>query len=47
MRTDQQAPRLLANLEKAIAMVPWASDRVKVLRGRMPAYRERVLKTTP
>ena len=44
MRQESQAPRLLANLEAAIGMVPWAADRVQVLRARMPGYRDRILK---
>ncbi len=44
MRQDFQAPRLLANLEKAVGMVAWAAERVKVIRGRLPAYRERLLR---
>lgn len=43
----EQSPRLLANLEKAIAMVPWASERVGVIQGRLPAMRERFLKGSP
>jgi len=44
LRQDTQSPRLFANLEKAIGMVPWAAERVQVLRGRMAGYRERILK---
>ncbi len=44
LRQDTQSPRLLANLEKAIGMVPWAAERVQVLRGRMAGYRDRILK---
>jgi hypothetical protein len=43
LRQEYQSPRLLANLEKAIGMVPWAPERIKVLRQRMPAYRDRIL----
>lgn len=42
LRQESGAPRLLANLEKAIGMVPWAAERVAVIRSRMPAYRERI-----
>ncbi len=44
LRQEYQSPRMLMNLERAIAMVPWAAERVNVIRGRLPAYRERVLK---
>lgn len=44
LRQEYQSPRLLANLEKAIGMVPWAAERIQVLRARMPAYRDRILK---
>ena len=44
LRELYQSPRLYANLEKAITMVPWADERIKVLRARMPAYRDRILK---
>jgi len=44
LRQEYQSPRLLANLEKSIAMVPWAGERVKVIRGRLPSYRERLLR---
>lgn len=43
LREHYQAPQLLHNLEKAIAMVPWTSERVKMLRSRMPALRDRIL----
>jgi len=42
MRVEYQSPRMLLNLEKAIGMVPWAAERLQVLRARMPAYRDRV-----
>jgi hypothetical protein len=44
LRQEQQAPRLLANLEKAIGMVPRAAERVGVIRARMAGYRDRILK---
>jgi hypothetical protein len=44
LRQETQAPRLLANLEKAIGMTPWAAERVQGLRGRMAGYRDRILK---
>jgi hypothetical protein len=44
LRQEQQAPRLLANLEKAIGMVPRAVERVGVIRARMAGYRDRILK---
>ena len=44
LRQEYQSPRLLANLEKAIGMVPWAAERIQVLRARMPGYRDRILK---
>ncbi len=44
LRQELQQPRLLANLEKAISMVPRAAERAKVIRARMPSYRERFLK---
>lgn len=44
LRLEQQAPRLLANLEKAIGMVPRATERVGVIRARMTGYREQILK---
>lgn len=42
MRQDN--PRFLANLEKAIAMVPTAAARVKVIQGRLPGMRDRLAK---
>ena len=44
LRQELQTPRLLANLEKAIGMVPRAAERVGVIRARMAGYRERILK---
>ncbi len=44
LRQETGAPRLLANLEKAMGMVPWTGERIQALRGRMGAYRERLLK---
>ena len=44
LRQEYQSPRLLANLEKAIGMVPWAAERIAALRSRMPGYRDRILK---
>ena len=40
-RRDQQNPRILSNVEKAIAMAPGAAERVAVIRGRLAAMRER------
>lgn len=42
MRLDN--PRFLVNVEKAIAMVPYAAARVKVIQGRLPGMRERLAK---
>ena len=44
IRKEYQSPRLLSNLEKAIAMVPWSAERIETLRSRMPGYRDRILK---
>jgi len=44
MRRDQQNPRILANVEKAIAMAPGAAERVAGIRGRLAAMRERYKK---
>jgi hypothetical protein len=44
LREEYQSPRVLANLEKAIAMVPWASERVIAIRGRLPGMRDRLLR---
>ncbi|MFY9552510.1 MAG: hypothetical protein WAU32_15295 [Thermoanaerobaculia bacterium] len=44
LRRDQQNPRVLANVEKAIAMSPGAAERVAVIRGRLEAMRERYRK---
>jgi len=41
LRRDQQNPRILANVEKAIAMTPGAAERVAGIRGRLDAMRER------
>jgi hypothetical protein len=38
---SEGAPWFLANIEKTIAMVPWAPDRLKMFRARMAAMRER------
>jgi hypothetical protein len=46
LREETQAPRLLANLEKAIAMVPWGAERVQTIRARLPGMRDRLLKDT-
>lgn len=43
LRQELQAPRFLTNLEKAIAMVPWAVERAEVIRKRLPADRERLI----
>jgi hypothetical protein len=44
LRRDQKNPRVLANLEKAIALVPGAAERVAVIRERLVAMRERYRK---
>ena len=44
LRQEYQSPRLLGNLEQAIAMVPWAAERIRIIRSRMPGYRERAAK---
>jgi hypothetical protein len=44
LREETQSPRMLANLEKAIAMAPWAAERVQTIRGRLPGMRDRLLK---
>ena len=41
LRRDQQNPRILANVEKAIAMAPGAAERVAGIRERLDAMRER------
>ncbi|HWZ86099.1 MAG TPA: hypothetical protein VN032_07860 [Thermoanaerobaculia bacterium] len=43
LRELYQAPQLLRNLEKAIAMVPGTGERITTLRSRMPALRDRIL----
>jgi hypothetical protein len=45
LRQETQAPRLLANLERAIAMAPWAAERIRVMRSRMPGYRDRIVRS--
>ncbi len=44
LRQDYQSPRLLGNLERAIGMVPWAAERIRVIRSRMPGYRDRLVR---
>ena len=44
LRQEYQSPRLLGNLERAIAMVPWTAERIRVIRSRMPAYKDRAVK---
>lgn len=39
-----QSPRLLGNIEKSIAMLPGAAERLAGFRTRMAAIRDRVLK---
>jgi hypothetical protein len=46
LREETQAPRLLANVEKAIAMVPWGAERLQTIRGRLPGMRDRLQKDT-
>ena len=41
LRQEYQSPRLLGNLERAIAMVPWSAERIRVIRSRMPGYKDR------
>ncbi len=44
LRQELQTPRLLANVEKAISLVPRAAERVVVLRARMAGLRDRIVK---
>ncbi len=44
LREEYQSPRVLAHLEKSIAMSPSASERVIGIRGRLPGMRERLLR---
>lgn len=44
LREETQSPRLLASLETAIAMVPWATERLQTIRARIPGLRDRLLK---
>lgn len=44
LRQETQAPRLLANLERAIAMAPGTAERLRVIRSRMPGYRDRIVR---
>jgi hypothetical protein len=44
LRQEYQSPRLLGNLERAIAMVPWTAERIRVIRSRMPGYKDRAFK---
>ncbi|MGH9317395.1 MAG: DUF4760 domain-containing protein [Thermoanaerobaculia bacterium] len=37
---QEYGPRLLANVEKTIARVPWAAERVKQFKDRLPAFRQ-------
>ena len=46
MRTEYQSPRLLANLEKAVSMVPWATARIPVIQKRLAGMREKLLQET-
>lgn len=41
VRTELQTPWFLVHLEKAIAMVPWAQERLAVFRARLTAMREK------
>ncbi len=41
MRRDQKNPRVLANIEKAIALAPGAAERVVVMRERLAAMGKR------
>ncbi len=41
LRRDQKNPRVLSNIEKAIAQTPAALERVPVIQGRLAAMRER------
>ncbi len=44
LRRDQKNPRVLANIEKAIALAPGAAERVAVFRERLAEMRERYRK---
>ncbi len=44
LRRDQKNPRVLANIEKAIALAPGAAERVVVFRERLAEMRERYRK---
>jgi hypothetical protein len=46
MRAEYQSPRLLANLERAVTMVPWTAARIPVIRKRLAGMRERLLQET-
>lgn len=37
---QEYGPRILANVEKTIARVPWAADRVQQFKDRLPAFRQ-------
>ncbi|SRR6266542_3590875 len=45
VRQDLQTPWFLVNTEKAIGMVPWSQDRLKMFRARLAAMREKQSKT--
>jgi len=44
VRTELQTPWFLVNIEKAIARVPWAEERLAIFRGRLAAMREKAQK---
>jgi hypothetical protein len=44
-RVREESPWFLVNVEKAIAMVPWSQDRLKMFRARLATTREKMLKT--
>jgi hypothetical protein len=44
LRRDQKNPRLLASVEKAIALAPGAAERVTVIQGRLAEMRDRYRK---
>ena len=39
---QEYGPRLLANVEKTIARVPWAAERVRLFKERAPRFREQL-----
>jgi hypothetical protein len=46
IRAEYQSPRLLANLERAVGMVPWATARIPVIQKRLAGMREKLIQET-